>query len=74
MLWSSSARPGRGQGRAFQRPTRHGGASYPFWRLFHRGSDLLRQHLGHCVHRAMTSKNASEQEKVIKELVGVFRR
>ncbi|MEY2759873.1 MAG: hypothetical protein RIR33_3651 [Pseudomonadota bacterium] len=37
-------------------------------------SDLLRQHLGHCVHRAMNSKNASEQEKVIAELVGVFRR
>lgn len=37
-------------------------------------SDLLRQHLGHCVHRAMNSKNASEQEKVIQELVGVFRR
>lgn len=38
------------------------------------GSDLLRQHLGHCVHRAMNSKNASEQEKFIEELVGVFRR
>jgi DNA-binding FrmR family transcriptional regulator len=37
-------------------------------------SDLLRQHLGHCVYRAMNSKNASEQEKVIEELVGVFRR
>jgi DNA-binding FrmR family transcriptional regulator len=37
-------------------------------------SDLLRQHLGHCVHRAMNSKNTSEQEKVIEELVGVFRR
>ena len=37
-------------------------------------SDLLRQHLGHCVHRAMNSKNASEQEMVIEELVGVFRR
>jgi len=37
-------------------------------------SDLLRQHLGHCVHRAMNSKNASEQEKIIEELVGVFRR
>lgn len=37
-------------------------------------SDLLRQHLGHCVHRAMNSKNASEQEKVIEELVSVFRR
>jgi DNA-binding FrmR family transcriptional regulator len=37
-------------------------------------SDLLRQHLGHCVHRAMNSKNASDREKVIEELVGVFRR
>ena len=37
-------------------------------------SDLLRQHLGHCVHRAKNSKNASEQAKVIEELVGVFRR
>ncbi len=37
-------------------------------------SDLLRQHLGHCVHRAMNSKNTAEQEKVIEELVGVFRR
>lgn len=37
-------------------------------------SDLLRQHLGHCVHRAMKSKDATEQEKVIEELVGVFRR
>ncbi len=37
-------------------------------------SDLLRQHLGRCVDRAMNSKNASEQEKVIEELVGVFRR
>jgi DNA-binding FrmR family transcriptional regulator len=30
--------------------------------------------VGDCVHRAMNSKNASEQEKVIAELVGVFRR
>jgi DNA-binding FrmR family transcriptional regulator len=37
-------------------------------------SDLLRQHLSHCVHRAMNSRNASEQQKVIDELVGVFRR
>ncbi|HOY77670.1 MAG TPA: metal-sensitive transcriptional regulator [Hyphomonadaceae bacterium] len=37
-------------------------------------SDLLRQHLGHCVHRAMNSKNTAEREKVIEELVGVFRR
>ena len=36
--------------------------------------DLLRQHLSHCVHRAMNSKNAAEQQKVIDELVGVFRR
>jgi len=37
-------------------------------------SDLLREHLNHCVHKAMNSKNPSEQEKVIEELVGVFRR
>lgn len=37
-------------------------------------SDLLRQHLGHCVHRAMNSKNETEQQKVIEELVSVFRR
>jgi DNA-binding FrmR family transcriptional regulator len=37
-------------------------------------SDLLRQHLEHCVHRAMKSPDASEREKVIDELVGVFRR
>lgn len=37
-------------------------------------SDLLREHLGHCVHKAMNSKNAAEQQRVIEELVGVFRR
>jgi DNA-binding FrmR family transcriptional regulator len=37
-------------------------------------SDLLRQHLCHCVKRAMTSQNKGEQEKVIDELVSVFRR
>ena len=37
-------------------------------------SDLLRQHLKHCVHRAMTSKNVADQDRVIEELVGVFRR
>ena len=37
-------------------------------------SDLLRRHMQHCVHKAMTSKSASEQERVIEELVGVFRR
>ncbi len=37
-------------------------------------AELLRQHLGHCVKKAMTSKDADETEKVIEELVGVFRR
>jgi DNA-binding FrmR family transcriptional regulator len=37
-------------------------------------ADLLRQHLEHCVHHAMTSKNRHEQSRVIEELVGVFRR
>lgn len=37
-------------------------------------ADLLRQHLQHCVHQAMKSKSASEQTRVIEELVGVFRR
>jgi CsoR family transcriptional regulator, copper-sensing transcriptional repressor len=37
-------------------------------------SDLLRQHLGHCVKSAMSSRNPAETERVIEELVGVFRR
>jgi DNA-binding FrmR family transcriptional regulator len=37
-------------------------------------ADLLRQHLQHCVQRAMASKDRGEQERVIDELVGVFRR
>ena len=37
-------------------------------------SDLLRQHLGHCVRRAMTSKNAAEQDRMVEELVSVFRK
>jgi len=37
-------------------------------------SDLLRRHLGHCVHRAMTSPDTAERERVIEELVAVFRR
>lgn len=37
-------------------------------------ADLLRQHLQHCVHQAMKSKNANEPSRVIEELVGVFRR
>lgn len=37
-------------------------------------ADLLRQHLQHCVHEAMTSRDTAQREKVIAELVGVFRR
>jgi DNA-binding FrmR family transcriptional regulator len=37
-------------------------------------ADLLRQHLHHCVHRAMASKDGAAQERVIEELVGVFKR
>lgn len=37
-------------------------------------SDLLRQHLQHCVHKAMHSNDADDQSRVIEELVGVFRR
>jgi DNA-binding FrmR family transcriptional regulator len=37
-------------------------------------ADLLRQHLGHCVHRAMTSNDPTDRDRVIEELVGVFRR
>jgi DNA-binding FrmR family transcriptional regulator len=36
--------------------------------------DLLRRHLQHCVHKAMTSKNIADQERVIEELVDAFRR
>lgn len=36
-------------------------------------SDLLRQHLHHCVYEAMTSDNAGEQERVVEELIGVFK-
>ncbi len=37
-------------------------------------TDLLRQHLQHCVHRAMSSTDSNEQDRVIEELVGVFKR
>lgn len=37
-------------------------------------SDLLRQHLQHCVHKAMSSKDRAEQDRVVEELVGVFRK
>ncbi|MBS0384965.1 MAG: metal-sensitive transcriptional regulator [Proteobacteria bacterium] len=36
--------------------------------------DLLRQHLHHCVHEALGSKDGARRERVIEELVGVFRR
>lgn len=35
-------------------------------------TDLLRGHIGHCVHRAMASGDAAEQAKVIDELVQAF--
>ena len=37
-------------------------------------SDLLRQHLHHCVHEAIASKDEAARERVIEELVGVFKR
>jgi CsoR family transcriptional regulator, copper-sensing transcriptional repressor len=37
-------------------------------------SDLLRQHLRHCVREAMTSDDEGATERAIEELVGVFRR
>ena len=37
-------------------------------------ADLLRSHLGHCVHKAMTSSDPAEQDRVIDELIGVLRR
>lgn len=37
-------------------------------------ADLLRQHLAHCVKSAMTSQDPNAQERVIEELIGVFKR
>ncbi len=37
-------------------------------------SDLLKGHLQHCVHTAMTSNDEAERSRVIEELVGLFRR
>lgn len=37
-------------------------------------ADLLRQHLNHCVQAAFASKDTRSREKVIDELVDVFRR
>jgi CsoR family transcriptional regulator, copper-sensing transcriptional repressor len=36
-------------------------------------ADLLRQHLEHCVHKAMRSRRPEDQSRVVDELVGVFR-
>ncbi|MEZ5549772.1 MAG: metal-sensitive transcriptional regulator [Pseudomonadales bacterium] len=36
-------------------------------------ADLLRQHLKHCVHTAMNSNQRSEQDRVIEELINVFK-
>jgi DNA-binding FrmR family transcriptional regulator len=36
-------------------------------------ADLLRQHLQHCVHAAMSSDDTAAQERVVEELVGVFK-
>jgi CsoR family transcriptional regulator, copper-sensing transcriptional repressor len=37
-------------------------------------ADLLRQHLGHCVKTAMKSSDPVEQDRVIEELISVFKR
>jgi DNA-binding FrmR family transcriptional regulator len=37
-------------------------------------ADLLRQHMAHCVKAAMTSPDPEAQERVIEELIGVFKR
>jgi DNA-binding FrmR family transcriptional regulator len=37
-------------------------------------SDLLRKHLQHCVHDAFASRDGAARDRVIDELVGVFRR
>jgi len=37
-------------------------------------ADLLRGHLGHCVAAAMKAPDPAEQQRVIDELIKVFRR
>lgn len=37
-------------------------------------ADLLRGHIGHCVHRAMKSGDSAEQARVVDELVQAFGR
>lgn len=37
-------------------------------------ADLLRAHLQHCVHEAMNSEDETARDRVVEELVGLFRR
>lgn len=37
-------------------------------------ADLLRGHIGHCVHRAMKSGDTADRARVVDELVTVFGR
>lgn len=37
-------------------------------------ADLLRGHIGHCVHKAMKSGDQAERSRVVDELVTVFGR
>lgn len=37
-------------------------------------ADLLRGHIGHCVHKAMKSGDAADRGRVVDELVTVFGR
>jgi DNA-binding FrmR family transcriptional regulator len=37
-------------------------------------ADLLKRHLQHCVHAAMTSNDDDARERVIDELVSLFKR
>lgn len=36
-------------------------------------TNLLRQHLQHCVHTAMNSPEQGDQDRVIEELIDVFK-
>jgi DNA-binding FrmR family transcriptional regulator len=36
-------------------------------------TNLLRQHLKHCVHNAMNSPRQGDQDQVIEELIDVFK-
>jgi len=37
-------------------------------------ADLLRQHLQHCLVEAIRSKDGAARDRMVEELVGVFRR